>query len=124
MSQADANALRGVLLALAVAVEGVSEFMGPHVESAIPPVIDAGLPIPTQVCDERHVRQSVVSVNGWKKPQARAILLWFQSLWDSLQILQLSVQLAQRSMHSWRSLAIPSATIFNCSWKHSPLRST
>ena len=46
MSQADANARRGALLALGVAVEGVSEFMGPHVESSIWPVVDAGLADP------------------------------------------------------------------------------
>ncbi|KAH8108280.1 ARM repeat-containing protein [Phellopilus nigrolimitatus] len=43
MSQPDPNARRGALLALGVAVEGVSEYMGPHVEAAVWPVIDAGL---------------------------------------------------------------------------------
>ncbi|KAL5537253.1 hypothetical protein ACEPAF_1076 [Sanghuangporus sanghuang] len=46
VSQPDPNARRGALLALGVAVEGVSEFMGPHVESAIWPVVDAGLADP------------------------------------------------------------------------------
>ena len=36
MSQADPNIRRGALLALRVAVEGVSEYMGPHVEVACP----------------------------------------------------------------------------------------
>ena len=39
----DANSRRGALLALGVAVEGVSEFMGPHLEAAVWPVVDAGL---------------------------------------------------------------------------------
>ncbi|KAI5118112.1 hypothetical protein M0805_003466 [Coniferiporia weirii] len=43
VSQPDPNARRGALLSLGVAVEGVSEFMGPHVEAAVWPVIDAGL---------------------------------------------------------------------------------
>lgn len=43
MSQPDPNARRGALLAYGVAVEGASEFMGSHVESAVWPIVDAGL---------------------------------------------------------------------------------
>lgn len=42
MSQPDPNARRGALLALGVAAEGVSEFMGPHVQTAIWPIVDSG----------------------------------------------------------------------------------
>lgn len=45
MSQPDPNVRRGALLALGVAVEGVSEFMGPHVQTEIWPImiVDSGL---------------------------------------------------------------------------------
>ena len=43
MSQADPSARRGALLALGVAVEGVSEYMQPHVEAAVWPIVEAGL---------------------------------------------------------------------------------
>lgn len=43
MAHPDPNARRGALLALGVAVKGVSEFMGPYVESAVWPTMDAGL---------------------------------------------------------------------------------
>ena len=39
MSQADPSARRGALLALGVAVEGVSEYMQPHVEAAVWPIV-------------------------------------------------------------------------------------
>ena len=43
ISQADPSARRGALLALGVAVEGVSEYMQPHVEAAVWPIVEAGL---------------------------------------------------------------------------------
>ena len=42
MSQADPNTRHGALPALEVAVEGVSEYMGHHVEAAVWPIIDSG----------------------------------------------------------------------------------
>lgn len=43
MSQPEPNACRSALLALGVAVEGVSEFMGPYVQTAMWPIMDTGL---------------------------------------------------------------------------------
>lgn len=54
MPQADPNARRGVLLALGMAVEGVSEYMGPHVEAAVWPLIDSGQAMQIQAFIVRH----------------------------------------------------------------------